>query len=197
MRPGAFLPLLTGVAVAAFAVGCGSSNKAPTSSAPSVNETATTSDPCQIVTASEAGALAGATFGPGLEMPGNNGGKACIYGFHSPNVFWVIFLTAGSSSAAQGLWSQELASISTQLQEGAAGASAGSGFTPTATTVSGADRAALWSTTATIGGVALTSFGVELLKGADFLAFFDSHDGSSPPGTASLDAQAMTSLARV
>src|SRR5262245_26067015 len=58
--------------------------------------TNTTTDPCQLVTASEASALTGASYGPGTERA-IGPGKTCVYGGSTKNVFMVDVFQGSSS----------------------------------------------------------------------------------------------------
>src|SRR5690348_10178293 len=51
---------------------------------------ATSLDPCQIVTSAEASALAGANFTTGIEQTTDGGGRICVYGYQTQNVFMVL-----------------------------------------------------------------------------------------------------------
>ena len=82
-----------------------SSPAAPASAAGSAAATQsaapTSLDPCQLVTSSEASALAGTTFGPGQEEASGQGGKRCVYGSQTTNVFMVEVGQAASPAAAR------------------------------------------------------------------------------------------------
>ena len=67
-----------------------------------------TFDPCQLVTRSEASAMANSSFGPGKEE-GNKIRHECVYGAQTANVLSVIVLTGASSGDAQAEWNQLLA----------------------------------------------------------------------------------------
>jgi hypothetical protein len=65
-------------------------------------------DPCQLVTQSEASALAQASYGPG-KLEGNSIRHECVYGAQTPNVLDVFVLQGASTGDAQAEWDQLLA----------------------------------------------------------------------------------------
>src|SRR5262245_588217 len=67
---------------------------------------ATSLDPCQLVTSSEASALAGTKFGPGRHQNNKGGGKMCVYGYQTTNVFTVEVGQDKSASVARTQWSK-------------------------------------------------------------------------------------------
>lgn len=173
----------------------GSPSATPSASA-SASAKATTLDPCQLVTAAEASALSGASFGAGLEeTTGTNGtGKRCTYGSQTTNVFFVQVATAASASDAQAAWATEEAQADADL---AAGFPAQASANVTKTDVSGlGDRAAVGTGSETIEGQTISGGVIYLLKGPNFLAFGDLTLGTAPTAAA-LQTQAATSLARM
>ena len=75
------------------------------STAPIASAAPTSLDPCQLVTASEASALASASYQTGKEETNKGGGKECVYGSQTTNVFTVIVGQATSPAVAQAEWS--------------------------------------------------------------------------------------------
>src|SRR5580700_5237958 len=75
---------------------------APPTAAPTASQTAvpTSYDPCQLVTASEASSLAGVTYGAGKEETNAGGGRDCVYGSETLNVFTVIVGVAADAATA-------------------------------------------------------------------------------------------------
>ncbi len=71
----------------------------PASAEPSAVPTAI--DPCQLITAEEAGTLAHATFGPGKEETLKGNSKMCTYGAKTKNVFEVIVAIAPDVATAK------------------------------------------------------------------------------------------------
>ncbi|HEU0206557.1 MAG TPA: DUF3558 family protein [Pseudolysinimonas sp.] len=171
----------------------GSPSATPSASA---SAQATTLDPCQLVTAAEASALSGASFGTGIEeTTGSNGtGKRCTYGSQTTNVFFVQVATAATAADAQAAWATEEAKADAAL---VAGYPAQANATVTKTDVTGlGDRAAVGTGSATIQGQTISGGVIYLLKGPNFLAFGDLTLGAAPTAAA-LQAQAATSLARM
>ena len=161
---------------------------------PSPTGAPTALDPCQVVSAAEASALTGAAYSAGQEAT-NGTGKTCTYGAMTLNVFIVDVAQASDAASAQAEWSQEEASVNSDIQ----GAAAGQGITYNLndTSISGADRAATGSFSKTLDGEMFSGSAVYLIKGATFLAFSDLNVGHQAPGTAAMEAQAQTSLGRV
>jgi hypothetical protein len=83
-----------------------SSSSTPPSSSPQGQ--ANNLDPCQLVTQSEASALAQASYGPG-KLEGNSIRHECVYGAQTPNVLDIFVLQGASTSDAQAEWDQLLA----------------------------------------------------------------------------------------
>jgi Protein of unknown function (DUF3558) len=163
--------------------------------ASSSSSVATSLDPCQLVTSSEASALAGATFGAGREEKTKGGGRICVYGYQTTNVFTVEVGQDKSTSDAQKQWSKNEAKARSLLQR-----KVPAGFSVHVQTadVSGlGDRAATVYSKDNIAGHKFGISGIYLLKGATFVAFQDLLLGSSPPSTSALQAQARTTLSRV
>jgi predicted pyridoxine 5'-phosphate oxidase superfamily flavin-nucleotide-binding protein len=179
--------------------GCSNPGGGPSgspSATPSATAKATTLDPCQLVTAAEASALSGASFGAGLEeTTGTNGtGKRCTYGAQTTNVFFVQVATAATASDAQAAWATEEAEADAGL---AAGFPAQASAVVTKTDVTGlGDRAAVGTGSATIEGQTISGGVIYLLKGPNFLAFGDLTLATAPTADA-LKAQAATSLDRM
>ena len=163
------------------------------SSSPSA--VATSLDPCQLVTSSEASALAGTTFGAGQEKTTSGGGKMCVYGSQAKNVFTVEVGQDQSSSDARAQWSSAEAKAKKLLQH-----KVPAGITVSVQTadVSGlGDKAATVYSRNSIAGHKFGISGIYLLKGATFVAFQDLLLGGAPPSTSALQAQARTTLSRV
>jgi hypothetical protein len=177
--------------------GCSNPGGGPSgspSATPSATAKATTLDPCQLVTAAEASALSGASFGAGLEETTGGTGKRCTYGAQTTNVFFVQVATAATASDAQAAWATEEAEADAGL---AAGFPVQASANISKTDVSGlGDRAAVGTGSATIEGQTISGGVIYLLKGPNFLAFGDLTLGTAPTADA-LKAQAATSLDRM
>src|SRR5262245_41931966 len=68
--------------------------------------TKTTLDPCELVTQQEASALTGAAFGPGKEESDPGGGRRCVYGYQTKNVFLVVVVQAPTVELARAVKDQ-------------------------------------------------------------------------------------------
>jgi len=170
----------------------------PASSATAV---ATSLDPCQLVTASEASSLAGTTYTAGVEGTTSGGGKTCVYGGATTHVFEVILAVASDASTAQADWAQEEGQVQSDLQQGLAAAQS-AGVTVNfnindVSNVSGADMAAVGTFSVSISGVSIGGTAIYLLKGATFVAFSDLEVGGTPPTVSAMESQAGTTLGRV
>ena len=167
----------------------------PSSAAATQSAVATSLDPCQLVTGSEASSLAGTTFGPGQEESSGRNGKRCVYGSQTTNVFMVEVGQDADPAAARADWSAEQARAQALISKKLP---AGIGLSAHTTNVSGlADRAAFASGSASAAGQTIGLSGIYLLKGTTFLAFQDVLLGHPAPGEAPMEAEAQKALARV
>ena len=201
-RSGLFASLL----VAAVAAACGGStgeSPSPSASAPAQltpSASAVTSpvalDPCQIVTSSEASTLAGATFGAGKEGETGGGGKTCVYGYQTLNVFTIIVAQAPDAATAQAAYAQAKAQAQAELSKGVpAGVKVTVNLNDAS--ISGADQASVARGSGTISGQTISLSAVYVLKGAVFFSFSDLVLGPAAPSVAAMEAQATISLGRV
>jgi hypothetical protein len=182
------------VSVAATASTVPSATTSP-STAASQSGVATSLDPCQIVPASEASALAGASYGAGKEEPSGTDGKRCVYGSETTNVFSVLVGQAASAADAGADWSQaqadEQAALKKQLPSGIK-------INEQTKDVSGlADRATVMAGSVSLGVESIAASAIYLLKGTVFLSFSDEVIGGHVPTAAALEAEAQKALARV
>jgi hypothetical protein len=150
-------------------------------------------DPCQLVTSAEASALAGATFGAGLEET-NNGSRRCVYGAQTTNVFAVIVAQAADSKTANAEWAQEEAQAQAAMAKDVP-----AGVTPPKVgDVSGiGDRAATASGSLAIQGQTINVSAIYILKGATFLSYSDLVLNKPAPTIDALAVQSTVSLARI
>ena len=156
---------------------------------------ATSLDPCQIVPASEASALAGVTYGAGKEEPSGTAGKRCVYGSQAAHVFSVIVGQAATVTDADAEWSAERADAQAALTKQVP---SGVKFHEQTQDVSGlADRASVATGSVSLGGESIAASAIYLLKGAVFLSFSDVVVGGSAPTATALEAEAGKALARV
>jgi hypothetical protein len=157
----------------------------------------TTTDPCQVVTQSEASQLAGTSYGAGKEDTTPSGSKICWYGWQTLNVFQVLVATSPSATAAQAEWDQEKSQVQTQLQK----ASTVPGLIVTVnisdTTLSGADRAAVGTVNESYHGHTISASALYLLKGAVFLAIVDLVVDHPAPSSAAMESEGQTALGRL
>ena len=192
--------LMTGAALLLTA--CGSSSAAGSASpTPSTTSTASASpvalDPCVLVTAAEASALAGVTFAAGTEgTTDSGGGKTCTYGAGTTNVLTVLVAQAPDAATAQADWAQEQAKGQAALQK-ALPAGVAANLAVVDASVAGADKAAVATMSATISGVMVAITAIYVLKGATFLYTGDITVGKASPTPAAMEAQAGTSLSRI
>jgi hypothetical protein len=156
----------------------------------------TSLDPCQLVTASEASALAGASFATGTEGTTSGGAKTCVYGAQTLNVFNVLVAQAPDAATAQSQWTQLQAQAEDALKSGLPSGTNVS-LNVTEVTVAGADKAAVAAASGTISGTALSVSAIYVLKGATFFTFSDLVVGTAAPSADALEAQALTTLGRV
>lgn len=182
-------------AATASAASAATSPAASASPSSSQSGVATSLDPCQIVPAAEASAVAGATFGAGQEEPSGTDGKRCVYGSETTNVFSVIVGQADTSADAEADYSQEEAdaqsAITRQVPSGVK-------FNEHTQDVSGlADRATVVNGSVSMGGESIAASAIYLLKGAVFLSFSDVVVGSNAPTASALEAEATKALARI
>ena len=171
---------------------------APTASATTAQSAAPTSlDPCQLVTATEASSLAGASFAAGTEGTTLGGARTCVYGAQTRNVFSVLVAQAPDAATASADWTQEEAEAQSFLQKGVPSGVKVSLNLTDASNVAGADQAAVGTGGVTISGQTINGSVIYLLKGAVFVYFGNVALGKAAPATADMEAQATTTLGRV
>jgi hypothetical protein len=172
---------------------------ATTAQSPTTAQSAapTSLDPCQLVTATEASSLAGASFAAGTEGTTSGGGRTCVYGAQTMNVFSVLVAQALDVATAQADWTQEEAQAQSYLEKGVPSGVTVSLNLTDVSNVAGADRAAVGTGGVTISGETINGSVIYLLKGAAFVYFGDLVLGKAAPATADMEAQATTTLGRV
>lgn len=173
-----------------------SSSASTSSSTSSASAVATTVDPCQLVTSSEASSLTGASFGSGSEETTSGGGKLCVYGGQTLNVFEVLVGQASDAATAQSQFSAYESQAQSMLQKGAS-SSFPVNFSVNDTSVSGADKAATGVFSASIAGHTIGGSAVYLLKGVNFVAISDLTLGGSVPSQSAMATQAQTTVSRL
>jgi hypothetical protein len=170
------------------------SSASPSPSSISDTGVATSLDPCQLVTQSEASTLAGTSFGKGKEETSGNG-KQCVYGAQTKNVFTVELGQSQDASTASAEWAQAQSQAKSAVT-----AKLPPGVHVTLNTRNAAgigDKAATVFGSTTLGGVTVGFSGAYVLKGATFFAFQDLVVGQRPPSIAALTAEAKKSAGRV
>jgi hypothetical protein len=199
------LCLIGGFAVMLIA-GCASTNSptADTSPAPSAaaspSATASptgTTDPCQLVTAAEASSLAGASYGAGLKQANTGGSNTCIYGYQTLNVFMVTVAIASDAATAQAEWAQEESQAQAQMTKVASAPGVTVNISTSDVTLTGADRAAVGTGTASLGGHTFAGAAVYALKGAIFFTFSDLTVDHAAPTSAAMQGEAETVVTRL
>lgn len=160
----------------------------PTSSPTSAPQgTQNTFDPCQLVTQSEASAMAHASFGPGKEE-GNKIRHECVYGAQTTNVLSVIVLTGASSGDAQAEWNQLLAEA-----QSAAGQSAN---LLTLTPDPGLTDRGEW-VELDLSQIGVDARGLAFLKGSVGVYLIDLVRGAAAPSRDDFTTEAQTVLTRL
>jgi hypothetical protein len=156
----------------------------------------TSTDPCQVLTASEASSLSGVSYTAGREETTSGGGKVCVYGYQTLNIFWVLVGEASDAATAQAQFTQEEAQaesfLTTSLPQGA-----NANATLTDATIAGADKAAVGSGSAALAGHTFSFSDLAALKGPSFLFFSNVSLGQSVASSSALETQAATSISRL
>lgn len=156
----------------------------------------TSIDPCQLITASEASSLAGVSYGAGTESVTSGGAKRCVYGSQTLNILSVIVAVAPDAATAQADWASEEAQVKAALQSSAQGASINVNINDTSN-LSGADKAAVGTGSASIAGQTLYASVIYFLKGPTFVSFSDLVLGHASPSASAMEAEANTVLGRI
>jgi hypothetical protein len=159
----------------------------PSSPTSSPEGTQNTFDPCQLVTRSEASAMAHSSFGPGKEE-GNKIRHECVYGAQTPNVLSVIVLTGASSGDAQAGWNQLLA-------EAKSGAGQSANLLTLTPDPGLADRGE-W-VELNLSQIGVDARGLAFLKGSVGVYMIDLVRGAAAPGRDAFTAEARTVLTRL
>jgi hypothetical protein len=149
------------------------------------------------VTSSEASALAGANFGPGMASTTDGGGAICVYGYQTPNVFMVLVGQEPDAATAQADWATEEGRVQDAIQKGVPGGANFNYAVSEDAGLPGYDRSATASASASIGPAVLNLSGIYLLKDATFVSFSDLLLNSPAPSTDALGSQAQTVLSRL
>lgn len=154
--------------------------------------TATALDPCILVPSQEASSVAGATYTQGQEeTTPDGGGKRCVYGSNTTNVFEIEVAQAPDVATAQQYRDSYLADIQSQAAQFA---SQGLTVTPVPDFADGAVQATLSVSYAghTIGGSAFA-----FLKGTVFVGMSDITRDTPAATIDSLQTEATTVTGRL
>jgi hypothetical protein len=160
-------------------------------SAPQSAAAPTSLDPCQLVTSQEASSLAGTSYGAGREETTPGGGKICIYGYQTTNVFTVEVAQAPDVATAQAAKAQFLADLQSKLQQ-----VANEGLNVTQLP-NFADGAVFAQANISLGGQTISGSSIGVLKGTIFFGFSDLVVGHGAPSSSAMQSQAQTVLGRL
>ncbi len=148
-------------------------------------------DPCEVLTQSEASTLSKVSMPAAVSKPWGKGGAVkCGYNSGSVEAF-LILARAKTAAQAQAAWDAEKAGLEQQARP--------AGVKVSATAEPGiGDRAELFVGTATIGGVKNTMMAMFILKGATFIDLGDFALRNATPATkAAMRAEATVCVGRV
>jgi len=190
----ALLPAAVSAAPAPARVAQDDSGSPPPDSNPLVAPTAL--DPCQVVTSDEASALSGATYSAGTESTTQDGGKLCVYGAQTTNVFMVLVAQAPDADTAQAEWAQEQAQVQSVIQNGLPGG-VSINLNVTDLTLDGFDQAAIAQGSRPTPAGTINGSACYLLKGPTFVAFSNVLLNNPAPSSDALQSQAQTVLGRL
>jgi hypothetical protein len=148
---------------------------------------ATAIDPCQLITADDAGKLAGTTFGAGKESETPQHVKECVYGAQTKDVFTVTLAIAPSADLAKA----DESAVIDQLKKTAA--EAGPNALQTNVIPGFADGTD--AVTMQMGPIlGISGAALYLLRGTTFFGFSDVTVGGKAPSIEDVKAKAMDVL---
>lgn len=169
------------------------SSTATVDESPAATALVTTIDPCQLITAEEAGTLAKTTFGAGKESTTEGNARICTYGGNTSTVFMVEVAIAPDEATAQS----DEAAAKAQIEESASQlAGKGMKVTELPGFAPGAD-AILMEGTVAIAGHTVGGRAIYVLHGTTFFGFSDLSLDGAPPTADAMKAEAMTLLGRL
>lgn len=193
--------------VAAVLAACGGSGTTGSTSSPSPESSPSPTappslaaiDPCALVTSQEASQIAGVTYGPGRpETTQDGGGKLCVYGYQTRNVFTVQVSVAPDAATAQADWTATEADAQSRLQQAVSQAGGPTvNVNLTDISLTGADKAAVGAFSASLSGVTIAGSAIYALKGPIFFTFSDLLVGGAAPSAAAMETQAATVIGRL
>ena len=149
-------------------------------------------DPCQLITADEAGTLVGVTFGAGKESTTDNNLKVCTYAGPGPNIFTVEVGVAPDEATAQAAEAQAKADLNAKAsQEGGPVLN----VVPLPSFADNTDAAILEGSATK--PIALDARAFLMLRGVVFALFSDIAVGGPAPSQDAMKAEANTVLSRL
>ena len=164
----------------------------PATSVPGQATIKTQLDPCQLISSQEASALAGASFGNGVEDTTSGGLKTCTYSSQTTNVFTVDVVQAPDVNTAKADKAQFLADLQASLQQ-----LTNEGLNITQEP-NFADGAVLADVSVNGGGIIMNGSAIGFLKGTIFFGFSDIVvGGGAAPDAKALHSEATTVLGRL
>jgi hypothetical protein len=168
------------------------SSQAPTDASAGPTAVPTSIDPCQLISAAEAGQIAGVTFGAGKETTTEGNARICTYGSATLNVFTVEVAIAPDLATAQA------GEAAAQADLKASADKLGKDVTVTQLPgfATGAD-AVLMEATASLGGKTLGVRAMYVLRGTTFFSFSDVALDKAPPSADAMKTEATTVLGRL
>jgi hypothetical protein len=161
---------------------------APASGSPLATAVPTSIDPCQLITADDAGALASAKFGPGKEEKLAGNSRMCTYGGNTANVFEVIVAIAPDEATAK----KAEASAEADAKANAGRLQGGLTITKLPNFDMGADAVILALKPNALG---IAGRGIYVLRGTTFFGFNDLVRGGKAPSAEAMKAKALELLA--
>jgi hypothetical protein len=153
---------------------------------------ATDIDPCQLITADEAGKLAGVTFGSGKSSTSAGHVKMCTYSAPGPNLFSVEVAVApdeATAKAAEAAEEKDLSDQAAQMADLHLALTKLPNFAP--------DTDAALLEAAVKSPVAFGARAMFVLRGATFFGFSDIVVGGEPPSAQAMKDQATTALGKL
>jgi hypothetical protein len=149
-------------------------------------------DPCQLITAEQASALVGVTFGPGKESETDKNVKICSYAGPGPNVFMVEVAVAPDVATAKAAEAAVQADLESRANEQA---DLGLTVTQLPNFAPNTD-AAMLSGEKSAGALSVAARAMLVLRNATFFAFSDvAVGGGKPPSEQAMKDKANEILA--
>jgi len=149
-------------------------------------------DPCQLITADQASALVGVTFGPGKESDNGKNVKICSYAGPGPNIFMVEVAVApdvATAKAAEAAAQADLQSSASQQADLGLAVTQLPNFAPNT-------DAAMLQGEKSAGALSVAGRAMMVLRNATFFAFSDvAVGGGKPPSEQAMKDKANEILA--